>query len=208
MAMTRPILKTMPDVLINPVHAFRSVSDASPAESWVYYFWLLSVFALGRISLTVIGVEDPFLINGLSVAFIFFLTILVAGYLFLLFDTYIVNYVASLVGGKPQDHSAFRILTYSATPALLFGWIPVIGIAGIFYSVILEIIGLRELLGLTLPRAILVLVMGVIATTIITLAFYGVSYLNNPEFTPLAFTALGLILFVIVVGSLRRELRV
>jgi glucan phosphoethanolaminetransferase (alkaline phosphatase superfamily) len=205
--MIQRTLNAIGGILIRPVHTYRAVNDTSPRECGGYFFWLLCAFALGKIALAAAGVEDSYLVQGVPVACVFILTIILAGYFFLFFDTFIINYATILVGGRIQDHSVFRVLAYSATPALLFGWIPLVGFVGVLYSLILEIIGIRELLGLSYSKSILAIVLSLAAMLIVTIAYSGVPYfIAAPSpFIELGYIALGGIILAMVATSLWRE---
>jgi len=60
-----------------------------------------------------------------------------------------------LCGGKKSVKETIKAMAYGSTPSLLIGWIPIIG--GIFWiwSIIVSIIGIRELHGISTKRTIL-----------------------------------------------------
>jgi hypothetical protein len=48
---------------------------------------------------------------------------------------------------------------YGSTPGLLFGWIPIIGMIASIWSLVLEVLGIRQLHEITTGKAILAVVM-------------------------------------------------
>jgi len=215
--MTHPFLQSIQEILFSPVTAFRSMGDDCPVETRGYFFRLLLVFALGKAGLAAFGIGNlawfpdpgqfpqPGWISAYTVAaFILVLAVVILGFFALYFDTYIVNSMALRVGAKPRRHAVFRVMACGATPALLFGWIPIIGIAGILYSILLEIIGLQELLGLSRVRAVLTLALSVGAITIAAaVVFFFIPLLL---FLPIGFLGIGAIIIFIMVRSLERDM--
>jgi len=212
-------LQTIREILLRPTTAFRNMKDDCPIKARRYFFRLLLVFALGRTSLAVMGIRDAslfpdpgqiplpgWIFGSALMAFVLIIATILTGLFFLYFDTYIVNFMATLLGGINRNHTTFRVISYSATPALLFGWIPVIGIAGIIYSVILEIIGLQELRRLSLFRAGLALGMSIAVITSMAVVFFSIPYLLPAQFSGWGTLVCVSIVLVIMVVSTEREL--
>lgn len=63
-----------------------------------------------------------------------------------------------LVGGEQGFGQTMKVQMYAATPTLLFGWVPVMGIIGIVWSSIIMVIGLKECAGLSLIRSVLAVI--------------------------------------------------
>lgn len=60
-----------------------------------------------------------------------------------------------LLGGREGFTQTFKAVAYGATPSYAFGWIPFVGlIAGPIWALVLNIIGIRELHGITTGRAV------------------------------------------------------
>ena len=78
-----------------------------------------------------------------------------------------------LLGGREGFTQTFKAVAYGATPSYAFGWIPFVGlIAGSIWALVLNIIGIRELHGITTGRAVgayllAIFIPGVIITFII-----------------------------------------
>lgn len=60
-----------------------------------------------------------------------------------------------LAGGKKGLNQTIKALVYTSTPSLLLGWIPVINIVAGMWSLVLNIIGIREFHEISTERAIL-----------------------------------------------------
>jgi len=217
--MTRPFLQSIQEILFSPVTTFRSMGDDCLVETRGFFFRLLLVFALGKAGLAAFGIgnlawfPDPGQfpqagwISGYAVAaFILIPAVVILGFFILYFDTYIVNSMAHQMGAKPRRHAVFRIIACGATPALLFGWIPVIGTAGILYSILLEIIGLQELMGLSRVRAVLTLAMSVGAMTIAAVVFVCIPHAHSWPFSPIGVAVSVVLVLIIMMISLGRDL--
>jgi len=63
-----------------------------------------------------------------------------------------------IVGGRKGIGQTVKALLYSATPALVLGWIPLINFITGIWGIILLIVGLRELHQFSTTRAVLSLV--------------------------------------------------
>jgi hypothetical protein len=45
-------------------------------------------------------------------------------------------------------------MMYGATPALILGWIPYVWVVGVAWSIVVQIIGVRQLHGIPMQRAV------------------------------------------------------
>jgi len=60
-----------------------------------------------------------------------------------------------IAGGKKGLNQTIKALVYTSTPSLLLGWIPIINIIAGMWSLVLNIIGIREFHEISTERAIL-----------------------------------------------------
>jgi len=67
----------------------------------------------------------------------------------------IIHALVYLLGGKKGYIQTLKALMYGSTPALIFGWIPIINIIAIVVSLSNQVIGVCQLQGLTTLRAAL-----------------------------------------------------
>ncbi|NJD77483.1 MAG: hypothetical protein FIB08_10380 [Candidatus Methanoperedens sp.] len=73
-----------------------------------------------------------------------------------------------IVGRKKGITQAIKALMYGSTPAFLFHLIPVIGFFAVMWSLVLEIIGTRQLQEITTGRAIVAVFMSIIIVVILS----------------------------------------
>jgi hypothetical protein len=154
--MAPELLRKIPAFILNPVTGFRGVSG-EPAPRALAYFGLLFLlylilsyiaFALRTLSLP-IGPPDDLLVLFLPHAMLRALTVV-----------YLPIYVALLhglvyaLGGRRGFLQTLKPVLYGLTPLLLLGYIePLFLIAGL-WSVGLIALGVRELQGLSIWRAL------------------------------------------------------
>jgi len=62
---------------------------------------------------------------------------------------------------------------YGSTASLLFGWLPIINMIAVIWSLVTEIIGIRQLHEITTGRAILAMVLPLIIAFILAMVLVG-----------------------------------
>jgi hypothetical protein len=88
-----------------------------------------------------------------------------------------LNISVHIAGGKKGFNQTIKALVYSSTPALLFGWIPVISFIPGMWSLILNIIGIREFQEISTKRALLAVVIPFILLLLLEAIFTGAIFL-------------------------------
>jgi|WetSurMetagenome_2_1015567.scaffolds.fasta_scaffold06466_6 hypothetical protein len=162
--------------IMNPVETFRQSREDEPATIFSYFIALLVVNAIlsAIVAAAVVGSTTIFAGLNLGGPFpvIVFFAVLVAGFIFTLIFAAWVHLWVYLFGGRKGIMQTMTAIIYGHTPRLLFGWIPVLGFLFVLWSLVLNIIGIRELQELTTMKAILVLAIAVLIPLIlIILAF-------------------------------------
>jgi hypothetical protein len=67
----------------------------------------------------------------------------------------LTHIVARLLSGKGDYASTYKAIAYGGTPSGILGWIPVLGLLSVLWSLYLEIRGVSKLHGLNMPRSAL-----------------------------------------------------
>ena len=80
-------------------------------------------------------------------------------------------------GGKKGLNQTIKALVYSSTPSLLFGWIPVINVIAGSWSLILNIMGIREFQEISTVRALMAMVVPFILLLLFEAIFIGAIFL-------------------------------
>lgn len=153
-------LEKVKKVLTSPTEFFEKVKgEEGIGEAFKYYiifsliyniiFGLLVNFGLSGIPIEQMG---PFRALGLALPIAFFIISLIS----LFIGTAILHAFAKIFGGKGDYSETFKAVVYGATPSLLLGWVPFIGLILVFYSLYLQIKGISMLHQVSMGRAFLI----------------------------------------------------
>ena len=163
------IIATIKGVILNPVETFRASRDDT-ADAVFAYLGVLLLFnaimsaAIVALSFTVIPgllmyswimTGYPLLapVMGLGVPVAVFFSILFYWIILIILAGAWIHLWVYILGGRNGIMPTMKAFMYGMTPWLLFGWIPVIGIFFAVWSFLLDILGIRELAGLSTGRA-------------------------------------------------------
>lgn len=188
--MTYALFERIRGLIANPVVTFRDAKD-DPGKTVVTYFGILLLFlavmsalmnALLFTALSVsgfFGTTDPFASKFMAIMpVIVFLEILICGFILSgLFGLWVHLWVW-ILGGRNGAGQTLKAFLYGLTPALVFGWIPLVGVLFAVWSFILEIIGLRELAGISPARAALAMLVAVIIPLLVAAVLFAVFFLS------------------------------
>jgi hypothetical protein len=171
--------------LMNPVETFQQSRNDEPVTVFSYFIALLVVNAIlsAIVAAAVVGTIAKFAGLNLGAPFpvIVFFAVLVAGFIFTLIFAAWAHLLVYLFGGRKGIMETVKAIVYSHTPRLLFGWIPVLGFIFVLWSLILTIIGIRELQELSTMKAILITGIAVLIPlmiVILILAYFIISPAN------------------------------
>ncbi|MBN1168141.1 MAG: YIP1 family protein [Methanospirillaceae archaeon] len=157
--------KRITGLLFRPVDTYRALHDEEWTLSLKYYCLLLGIFTIleGIITglilfpmgiLTGIGEIIPIPLLFILILIFIFLANLICLFLMSGFMHIFVH----LLGGTRGFFETLKVLANAATPSLLLGWIPLIGIIGWFWTLILNVTGIQELQHLSTPRALVAVI--------------------------------------------------
>jgi hypothetical protein len=177
--------------LLKPVGSFQKSRGDTFGTSFKYYIILVIIYAvLSTIIASIIGASGmvfglPGAISAILPAFLFIYYIITSIVVWLVFGLWIHLWVYLLKGRKGVTPT-INAVYYGNTPFLLLGWIPFLGYIGIIWSLILWILGIRELqeistwkavAAVVIPVAIIVIIAALIAAYFIA-TLIGVSPLE------------------------------
>jgi hypothetical protein len=112
------------------------------------------------------GVAD---VAGFAVFLVLAFFILFIGSIFLALWTHIWVYA---VGGRKGVMTTVKTVLYSLTPFMLIGWIPLVGwIIGAVWSIVLGVIGIRELQEISTGRAAAAILLSFVIAFLLFFAF-------------------------------------
>jgi hypothetical protein len=179
-------IKTVMGFLMAPVEAFKQVGGKTLGAAYQYYALLVLIcsillgvvtLVMGAIMLNSLVQEIamiPLVGTLISTNLAKFGTFIATSELFvvylvflaLLFGVFFVgiflHFFVLLMDGKKGLEETLKTTMFAATPALVLGWIPFIGIIGWLWSFVLLILGFRENNGLSLEKSVIAAILPVV----------------------------------------------
>ena len=179
--MSQDIIEKAKGFLMDPAETFRNAQSDDLGEAFKYFAIILAINSVlsGLLVMAGVGVatEIPGMALGIAGSFASGIAAIVGtfigGIIGLFIGGIIVHiFVALIIGGNGIEQT-IKALIYGATPGMLLGWIPFIGIIGGLWSLVLYIIGIRELHDTTTGKAAVAVLLPVIilVALLVMLAF-------------------------------------
>lgn len=166
--MTLSLANKIVGFIIRPVETFREARDETVTDAGIYYLVLLVINAVLTAIVAYLGIgvarsSPPGIgtfIAGLIGAFIVGLLLLALVSIFLHVGTRVMS-------GRGDFADSFKSVVYAQTPSMLLGWIPVIGFIIWIWSIVLLVIGVRELHEMDTMKAVIAVVIAVVIVFVI-----------------------------------------
>jgi hypothetical protein len=180
------LVKTVMGFLMSPVEAFKQVGGKTLGAAYQYYAMLVLIFSIlfgfvtlimGAVMLNTLVQQVsmiPLIGRLISVELAKFGTFIATSQLFvvylvflaLLFGVFFVglflHVFVVLMDGKKSVKETLKTTMFAATPVLLLGWIPFIGMLGGIWSFVLLILGFRDNNGLSLEKSVIAAILPVV----------------------------------------------
>lgn len=164
--------------LFSPKDTFDASKEDSLGDAFKYFFIILVIYAVlsAIIAAVVISMlsgmsgvpETPFdLAMGPALAVGVFIGLLVVGILGIIIGGVWLHLWVYLMGGRNGLVQTIKAVIYGDTPSLLLGWIPVLNGIAMIWSLIVGIIGVRQLHGLSTGKAALAVILAILIPAII-----------------------------------------
>jgi hypothetical protein len=172
--------------LLNPVETFQKSREDSLGTTFSYYIVLAIISAiLVTVLTTAVASLSPLAMlpgfAGVFPAFIF--VFLIIAYIIAPFiGGAWVHIFVWLFGGRKGYIQTVKSMMYGATPSLLLSWIPLVSIIGSIWTIILEIIGIRELHEISTGRAVAAVIISAVIIVIIValiVAFFVIAAVST-----------------------------
>ncbi|MDI6898888.1 MAG: YIP1 family protein [Methanolinea sp.] len=181
--MSESVLNKIRGFLFSPSLSFRRAKDEEAGDTITYLIILAVFYSLMGTLLTVLeisihpfavlsslhpGPAEALLIVSLIVVILVFTLIMAVVFgLFLHIFVY-------LVGGRKGVWQTEKAVFYSLTPVFVLGWIPLIGIiVGGIWSIVLGVIGIRELQGVSDTKAAIAMIVAIVIAAVIAVVILG-----------------------------------
>lgn len=174
----------------SPTETFNGVKDEGWGGSITYFLKLLVILAIliAVIIVAVFAAIWPLLVSLLGAFFpigtipgigVFLglaggvmavaalIAIIIGGLIGILIGSLWMHIWVYAVGGRKGVGQTIKSMAYGSTPSLLLGWIPLLGIIFSIWSLVVSIIGIRQLHEISTGRAVLAYILGAIIIPII-----------------------------------------
>lgn len=144
--------------LINPVETFQQSRNDEPGVVFTYFAALLLLNAILSALIVAVGIERmpgvAGMMPGVAVPVMVFFMVLAGGFIVTLILAAWIHLWVYLFGGRKGIMQTFKAVMYGNTPRLLLGWIPFVGLIFALWSLVLGILGIRELQEISTSKAI------------------------------------------------------
>lgn len=184
--MIDPIVTRVKGFLLKPVETFQQFKNDEPGIVFSYFAALLLIHAILSAIIAVIGIETlpryAGIPEGIAVPVIVFFMALAGGFIVTLIFAAWLHLWVYILGGRKGIMQTFKAIIYGHTPRLLLGWIPFIGFIFMLWSLVLGILGIRELQEMSTGKAILAVAIAVMIPLVIILlvaAYFITSYMTT-----------------------------
>lgn len=178
------IVETIKGFLTSPVQAFQKVRDTDIVESLKYFIVILVINVILTVILDMVvanamasaveqtmaqmGILTPAVV-GIGAILVAIMMIILSFFGLLIAGAWVHLFVY-IVGGRKGYLQTVKALIFGSTPYMMIGWIPFIGpVIGGIWSLILEILGIRELHQISTGRAVAAMVLAVLIVLIIVI---------------------------------------
>jgi hypothetical protein len=170
---------------LDPVLTFRQVRD-DDLRVFVTYFGTLFLFNVILSALVEFfsGAGNRLFLGGMSLGIAGFFIVLMFSLILIILLAAWIHLWVYLLGGRKGIMQTFKAILYGGTPYLLLGWIPFIGIIFAIWSLVLCVLGLRELQGVSTRCAVLAVAIAIITLLIPVILLIAYFMTSNMVFIP------------------------
>jgi hypothetical protein len=165
------IIAKVQGFIVNPVESFRAARPDGTDVAVPYLIALLLVHAamtaiVSLIGISVMGMLSPMMPRFAMPVVIFFGVLIGGAICTILFSLWLHLWVY-LLGGRKGLIETAKAVIYGMTPGMLLGWIPFIGFLFCLWSIVLQIIGIRELQEISSGKALGAMIIAVMVPLIV-----------------------------------------
>lgn len=171
--------------MASPTETFNTVKEEGWGGSIGYFAKLLIIFAIllavviVAIFAAIWGLLEAFISAGVPglggflglateiIAVFALISVIIGGIIGILVGSLWMHIWVYAVGGRKGVGQTIKSMAYGSTPALLLGWIPFLGIIGGIWSLVVSIIGIRQLHEISTGRAVLAYLLGALIIPLI-----------------------------------------
>lgn len=173
--MSQDIIEKAKGFLMDPAAAFRNAQSDDMGEALKYFAIILAINSVLSGLMVMIGLGASADIPGMGVGVAGGIAMIIANFIGGIIGLFVCGlivhiFVALIIGGNGIGQT-INAMIYGATPAMLFSWIPFIGILAALWSLALYVIGIRELHDTTTGKAAVAVLLPVIILVVLVVMF-------------------------------------
>ena len=172
---------------INPVETFQQSKNDEPVTVFSFFGILLLIHAVLSAIIAGIWIQRTPMFSGMpwvsDAPLIVFFFVLVGGFICTLIFAAWLHLWVYLFGGRKGIMQTVKAIIYGHTPRLLLGWIPFIGFIFMLWSLVLSILGIRELHEMSTLKAILAVAIAVMIPVILLILAAAYFIITNTVVT-------------------------
>ena len=172
-------LELIKGFVLSPAETFRKVKDTDYNDTLMYFLVLVLINTALSVLIMLVSLSSMWTVfngmferlgigtmSGSGIVIIAVLMIIVALVLLFIGAAWLHLWVY-LFGGRKGYRETLKALAFGETPALLLGWIPLVGFLAGIWSLVLSILGVRELHGISTARALGAVILAVLIPLLI-----------------------------------------
>ena len=180
---------------LSPVETFRKVKDTDYRDTLLYFLVLVLINTALSVPIMLVSLSSTWFngvfgmlglrtLTGFGIVIIAVLMIIAALVLLFIGAAWLHLWVY-LFGGRKGYRETLKALAFGETPALLLGWIPLVGFLAGIWSLVLSILGVRELHGISTGRALGAVIIAVIIPLLVLVLLALFLFITYTETGPL-----------------------
>ena len=167
-------------LLMNPVEALQQLREEGLGDALTYFIIILVVYAVLSTIVSMAILQGVSAITGTAfpelgswMPLIIFGAAIIGGLIGVFVGGAWLHLWVYVFGGRKGYLQTVKSLMYGSTPVMLLGWIPVVSIIGAIWAFILQILGIRELHGITTGQAVIAVLIAIIIPIIILILLFS-----------------------------------
>jgi hypothetical protein len=175
--------------VLSPVETFRKVKDTDYGDTLAYFLVFAVIYTVLSVSVILVRLPQAWFtsifgllgietLSGFGIVIIAIMMIIAALVILFIGAAWLHLWVY-LFGGRKGFRETLKALAFGETPALLLGWIPLLGILALIWSLVLTFLGVRELHEISTGRALGAVILAVMIPLLILVvlaAFLFIAY--------------------------------
>jgi hypothetical protein len=181
-------------LLLNPVETLRQLREEGLGDALTYFIIVLVVYAVMSTIVSMAILQGVFAITGTAfpelgtwMPLYIFGAAIVGGLIGVFVGGAWLHLWVYVFGGKKGYLQTVKSLMYGSTPVMLLGWIPVVSIIGAIWAFFLQILGIRELHGISTGQAVIAVLIAIIIPVIILILLAAFFLISSVSSSPVPF---------------------